>query len=62
MELKVEGTRPVGRPKKTWSKVEYMIWQRIENNESKQLKVTKVDWLENLMTFFVICFCSPFPY
>ena len=25
-------------------------------------KVTRVDWLGNLITFFIICFCSPFPY
>ena len=41
MELEVEGRRPVGRPKKTWSKIveedtrklkSQKIWQRIENS------------------------------
>ena len=26
------------------------------------IRVSRVDWLGNLMTFFVIGFCSPFPY
>ena len=31
-------------------------------NAPYEIKVSRVDWLGNLKTFFVICFCSPFPY
>ena len=41
-----------------------------ELSESNQVRLvpmhpgkdSSVDWLGNLMTFFVLCFCSPFPY
>ena len=26
------------------------------------IKISRVDWLGSLLTFFVIGFCSPFPY
>ena len=50
MEVELEGRRPVGRPKKTWSKVveedtrklnntEDKLWQRIENSRGNSYQV-----------------------
>ena len=57
MELEVESRRPVGRPKKTWSKVleEDMgklnitedIWQRIENNGGNSYHLELQKWETN---------------
>ena len=55
MKLEVEGRRPVGRPKKTWSKVveedmrklnitEDTVWQRIENSGGKSYHIQPQEW------------------
>ena len=52
MELEVEGRRPVGRPKKTWSVVvekgmrrgSHKVWQRIENNGGNSYHVQPQVW------------------
>ena len=55
MELEVKGRKPVGRSKKTWSKVvkkdmqklnitEGTVWQRIKNSGSNSYHVQLQDW------------------